>query len=89
MSRKSSYSSASLASSSTEPGSSIVNILDISPADTLLPSLLENVRIDEIDAANKSMRQNNRQDVLFALYPQQSEVCGYRGLLRKSYYSLT
>ncbi|ESO12296.1 hypothetical protein HELRODRAFT_158781 [Helobdella robusta] len=68
--RKSSYSSSSSFASNA---ASVDPLLDLCPSDALLPDLLRITPIEQIDANNHEARQHNRQNYLFALYPQQAE----------------
>ena len=45
-----------------------------SQADPLLPHLLDRIPMEEVDKNNDIDRQTGRQDALYVLLPQQTEV---------------
>ena len=61
--------------SDTPRGSWASSVFDLrnSVADPLLPSLLTRVPLDTVDTNNQQARQENRQEMLFVLYPPQDE----------------
>ncbi|XP_052775389.1 dedicator of cytokinesis protein 7-like isoform X2 [Mya arenaria] len=61
--------------SETPRGSWASSIFDLkqSQADAQLPNLFDRVTHEEVDRNNEIQRQQNRQDTLFSLYPQQEE----------------
>ncbi|XP_059178065.1 dedicator of cytokinesis protein 7-like isoform X2 [Physella acuta] len=59
----------------TPRGSWASSIFDLkqSQADTLLPNLFDRITYDEVDRNNENIRQQNRYDNIFSLYPPQDE----------------
>ena len=57
-------------------GSWASSIFDLnqSQADTLLPNLFDRISKDDVDRNNENLRQQNRYDNLFSLYPAEFEV---------------
>ena len=66
----------SLHMNDTPRGSWASSIFDLknSQADPLLPNFLDRSQADDIDHDNFTQRQQNRQEEIFALYPNQPEV---------------
>lgn len=61
----------------TPRGSWASSIFDLkqSQADTLLPNLFDRISYDDVDRNNDNLRQQNRYDNIFSLYPPLDEVC--------------
>ncbi|XP_005089591.1 dedicator of cytokinesis protein 7 isoform X1 [Aplysia californica] len=59
----------------TPRGSWASSIFDLkqSQADTLLPNLFDRISYDDVDRNNENLRQQNRYDNIFSLYPVQDE----------------
>ncbi|KAK3089282.1 hypothetical protein FSP39_002319 [Pinctada imbricata] len=59
----------------TPRGSWASSIFDLksSQADTLLPNLFDHVSNEQVDKNNEQQRQENRQDILFSLFPGEDE----------------
>ena len=60
----------------TPRGSWASSIFDLkqSQADALLPNLFDRISYDDVDRNNENLRQQNRHDNIFSLYPPQDEV---------------
>ncbi|XP_055884538.1 dedicator of cytokinesis protein 7-like isoform X6 [Biomphalaria glabrata] len=59
----------------TPRGSWASSIFDLkqSQADTLLPNLFDRIKNEDVDRNNENLRQQNRYDNIFSLYPMQDE----------------
>lgn len=60
----------------TPRGSWASSIFDLkqSQADTLLPNLFDRISYDDVDRNNENLRQQNRYDNIYSLYPPADEV---------------
>ncbi|KAL5022031.1 hypothetical protein ScPMuIL_001186 [Solemya velum] len=59
----------------TPRGSWASSIFDLkqSQADSILPNLFDQVKVEDVDYNNRQQRQQNRQNTIFSLYPSQQE----------------